>query len=301
MCLIDRMGSGVTHAIGTGGRDLSPAVGGAGMRQGIELLRADPATQVLVLISKPPDRQVAEGIIAAARRTMKPVVVCFLGQRVEEIDNIHSAETLEAAALLAVKLAGVEPDQEGEPLLPRGSGSGLLRGFFAGGTLAYEAMVVLRDRVDPILSNKPLSPEHRWNGLLDVEGHLCLDLGSEEYTTGKPHPMIDPSAQGDLIADALADQRVSVILFDVVIGTGSHSDPAGKLIAAIEEGRRRAIAASSGPSLVASVTGTDEDLQCRRSQVEKLSRAGVIVAPSNASAARSAAALLGARDPARIL
>jgi hypothetical protein len=200
-----------------------------------------------------------------------------------------------------VKLAGVEPDQEGEPLLPRGSGSGLLRGFFAGGTLAYEAMVVLRDRVDPILSNKPLSPEHRWNGLLDVEGHLCLDLGSEEYTTGKPHPMIDPSAQGDLIADALADQRVSVILFDVVIGTGSHSDPAGKLIAAIEEGRRRAIAASSGPSLVASVTGTDEDLQCRRSQVEKLSRAGVIVAPSNASAARSAAALLGARDPARIL
>ena len=48
--LLSRMGSGISHGIGVGGRDLSDAVGGASTLSVIDLLEADPTTSQVVLI-----------------------------------------------------------------------------------------------------------------------------------------------------------------------------------------------------------------------------------------------------------
>ena len=54
-CLLDAAGVGISHAIGVGGRDLSPEVGGSMTLRALDLLAADDTTERLVVISKPPD------------------------------------------------------------------------------------------------------------------------------------------------------------------------------------------------------------------------------------------------------
>lgn len=52
-CLLDLAGVGVSHVLGVGGRDLSADVGGLSTLRALEALDADPATELIVLISKP--------------------------------------------------------------------------------------------------------------------------------------------------------------------------------------------------------------------------------------------------------
>ncbi len=293
-CLLDRLGSGVSHAIGTGGRDLSRAVNAATSRRAIDLLLQDDATSVLVLLSKPPDPQVADLILAEVQGTGMPVVVCFLGKDVAASENLHPARTLEEAALLAARLAGSHPaeslaDPDVQPL----KRPGFLRGLFAGGTLAHEAIVVLRELIGPVWSNTPPEPELRWDGDLAAAGHLCLDLGAEEYTAERPHPMIDPGLRAEMLVQAARGPLPSVILMDFVLGYGGHPDPVGALLPAIRQAQHIASERKGELAVVASVIGTDDDPKPRRSQAASLAEAGVIVAPSNASAARTAACLLG--------
>src|SRR4051812_12656174 len=158
-CLIDRLGEGVSQVIGVGGHDLSEAVGGQMMLMGIERLAADPATAVLVLISKPPAPSVAERVLDAARACGKPVVVNFLGGDPAQVRHpgAISAATLEDAARLAVALAqGRMPngvtmsdadvaalavaDAAHSALVP---GQNLVRGLYSGGTLCTEAGLIL--------------------------------------------------------------------------------------------------------------------------------------------------------------
>ncbi len=304
--LIDRFGSGVSHAIGTGGRDLSEAVGGRSMLKGIDLLRDDGATKVLVLVSKPPDAEVMRRVLKAAAGTGKPVVGVFLGGEAAALreHGVHGASDLEEAAKAAVALArGEEPppretregpqwtnwiEEERRRLAP---GQRFIRGLYSGGTLCDEAMLILRDAVGEVHSNVPLQEGLRLNDPHRSVRHTVVDLGDDFFTQGRPHPMIDPGIRNERILREAEDPEAAVLLLDVVLGYGAHEDPAGAAAEAFQSARKAAEKAGRGLSGVASVCGTEADPQVLSAQETALQEAGVRVFPSNAQAARFAAAV----------
>lgn len=304
VCLIAKNGGGITHAIGTGGRDLKAEIGGITMLQGIELLGADKDTEVLVLISKPPAPQVEDRIMAALAHVKKPVVICFLGGERYTSDNpyIQFAQTLEETAIMALALSrGEDPARrlneeslelkeiagfETEKLKPEQK---YVRGLFSGGTLCYETLLIFERIVGQVYSNIALKPEFKLSGAQGARGHILLDLGDDEYTRGRPHPMIDLTMRKEKILAEGADPSTAVVLLDVVLGYGSHSDPAGQLAEAINKAREEAAKEDRHLCFIASVCGTHRDPQGYSEQVAKLEKAGVIVMCSNAEASRLAA------------
>lgn len=323
-CRLAAEGEGVSHAIGVGGRDLSDAVGGAMTLTALSALAADPATAVLIVISKPPGRAVAARLAAALEEIGKPVVLVGAGDvrsgrdvgglrekggaphiasGRESIGNSvvarpHRAATLEDAALAAVALARGEtpravefslPPAEIERLVdaqagPLAAGQRFVRGVYSGGTLAWEAVALLGERLAQV------APGVGGDG----PGHRVVDLGDDVFTLGRPHPMIDGAVRRERIVQDAADPATAVLLLDVVLGYGAHPDPAAELLPALETARGAARAAGRGLSIVASVTGTERDPQVRSAQAAALRRAGVVVMDSNAQAARLAA-LIAAR------
>ncbi|HXJ79566.1 MAG TPA: acyl-CoA synthetase FdrA [Candidatus Methylomirabilis sp.] len=289
-CLIDRLGEGVSQLIGVGGRDLDARVGGLMMLAAIEVLARDHNTEVIVLVSKPPAPSVAADVIAHACSSGKPVVVNFLGGEATMIrqTGVVPATTLEDAARAAVALArgeapsaidGLDPNLRARARAQAGrfaSGQRLVRGLFSGGTLCQEAALILAQSAGR------------------AAGHTMVDLGDDEFTVGRPHPMIDFRLRSERIVAAGMDPSTAVILLDVVLGYGAHPDPAGALVPAVERARATASEAGRALALVASVCGTAADPQHLPIQEDKLAAASVILAPSNAQAARLAAAL--ARD-----
>ncbi|MBN1138848.1 MAG: acyl-CoA synthetase FdrA [Anaerolineae bacterium] len=301
--LLARLGVGISHGIGVGGRDLKPQVGGMMMMHGIAALQADPQTRILLLVSKPPAPEVARRVLAQARQGARPTVVCFLGGDPAPVieAGLIPARTLQQAAYLAARLAGaidMEADEvierERAELLARAGewkgrlrpGQVYLRGLFSGGTLAAEALVIWQESLEGLTSNvsgaRPLA-----NATRSV-GHCAVDLGEDEFTVGRPHPMIDNDLRIRRLLQEAADPEVAVVVLDVVLGYGAHPDPAGELAPAI--GQARALAAAAGRELivVASVTGTEADPQRLSRQVQALEGAGAIVASCNAAATRLA-------------
>lgn len=288
-CLIDRLGEGVSQAIGVGGHDLAETVGGPMMQLGIERLAADPETNVIVLISKPPAASVARRVLETARAARKPVVVNFLGGDPGAIraTGAIAAATLEDAARLAVEVArrqvpvGAETEAPDDALLAaiETARAGLLpgqrkiQGLYSGGTLCSEAGLIL-------------------GALLGNDGFKVIDLGDDEYTVGRPHPMIDFRLRNEYVIAAAEDQTIGVILLDLVLGYGSHPDPAGAIAPAIERAVRIAAEAGRNLTFVASVCGTEGDPQGLQVQESTLRAAGVLLAPSNAQAARLAARIV---------
>ena len=289
--LVGRYGSGVSAVLGTGGRDLSEEVGGLSMLGAVDRLVADPATEVVLCVSKPPAPTVATAIVEALAAAGRPAVACFVGGGAVSAEGVEVVSTLEAAARRAAELAGAAPPNSKEIAAPPHSG-GTVRGLFSGGTLCSEAAAILADELGAVSSNaaagtaRPLAPG------ATPTGHACIDLGEEEYTRGRPHPMIDPEARAAAIAQSATDPSLAVLLFDLVLGHAAHPDPARVLLPAI----RGALAERDGLRAVAYVLGTEDDPQVFSSQVAALEEAGVLVAPSNAAAARLAARL--ARGPA---
>jgi FdrA protein len=297
MTLLDRWGAGVSEVIGVGGRDLSAAVGGRMTAAAFEALDRDRATEAILLVSKPPAAEVAAAVLATP--TAKPVVAALLGLRapIPLPAGVRMATTLEEGVLAALGtlqrprpdpaagLAAVAHDAAAD--LPAGRRA--VRGLFSGGTLCYEALVLLADRLGPVHSNTPI--RDGWGLPAPPDGHVCLDLGEEEFTRGRPHPMIDPAARSELILREGADAATAVVLLDVVLGHGAHPDPAGVLAAACAEVRAR----EAGPQVVAYVLGTGRDPQDRQEQCRKLAEAGCLLAPTNARAALLAAAIAGRR------
>ena len=296
--LLARAGIGISQGIGTGGRDLREDVGGLMMLQGLKALQADPETRVLVLVSKPPSAAVAARILEQARQGGKPTVVCFLGGTVEPGDNLLPARTLQEAALQAAGALSGEADRAGAWIARESAGleerarklraqlpagRTFLRGLFSGGTLAYEAQVLWRDLLtEPVLSNAPLEPSNLMVDSSRSTRHSVVDLGEEEFTVGRPHPMIDQDLRVRRILQEARDPKVAVLVLDVVLGYGAHPDPAGELLPPLRKAREAGIA------VVASVTGTEEDPQVLSRQVGLLREAGVEVCDSNAAAARLA-------------
>jgi len=283
-CLIARAGRGISHAIGTGGRDLKAEVGAITTLMAVDALDADDRTKHVVLISKPPAAAVARSVLDRVAQSSKPFTICFLGATDVALPaNARSATTLKVAAELVVGEAGPRPTK---PPLRQPNAGKLVRGLFAGGTLCSEAQIVFGQAGLPVMSNVPVPGASAMAATHD--SHVMIDLGDDEFTRGRPHPMFEPSVRDAPLAEALADPSVGVILLDVVLGYGGHRDPAGHLVAFLGERDRR-------PIIVASVTGTDADPQPRETQVQKLIDAGVLVAGSNADAAEAAIAAVGAR------
>jgi FdrA protein len=296
---IHQLGSGITHALGTGGRDLSEAVGAATTRQGLDLLSRDPETKVIVLVSKPPAPQVVEEVFCAARSAGKPVVVDLIGfhGRPSPGDHLHFCTTLDETAELAVELAAAPPpespapDMELEPFAP---GQHYVRGLFSGGTLAYEALLILQDYLHQVYSNAPLDQAFRLANAMTSQAHTIVDLGEDEFTVGRLHPMLDNDLRIRRLQQEADDPQAAVILLDVVLGHGAHPNPAGELAPAIAAAKAGAARAGRHLEVIGIVVGTDQDPQDIDAQIQRLEEAGTLVYTSNEAAVRRAGRL--ARD-----
>jgi FdrA protein len=271
-CLLDDAGIGVAAAIGTGGRDLSSAVGGSMTRRAVAALKTDASVEVVVVISKPADARVAQRLHMDLTKLRKPSVVCLLGADMEDEGSVRYATNLTDAARMVTEIIGGEHRVPDEP----NGATGMERpdmqvyGLFAGGTLRTEAAQTL-----------------------DAMGaaHTLLDLGADEYTQGRAHPMIDPRLRAAMLADLSTHRDVGAVMVDIVLGDLAHDDPAGAVIPALAE-LRTAIEGPPSPVYVALV-GTRHDPQGLADQRGKLEAAGAQVFASNVAAAIAAGRSIG--------
>jgi FdrA protein len=295
-CLLDAAGVGISQAVGVGGRDLSPEVGGIMTLRALELLAADDATERLVVISKPPDPEVARRVADAATATGKPALLAFPGTAAPPPlpTGVAFAGSLEAAATWAAEAGPGSPDDRTDHRPDPTPGD--IRGLFSGGTLCYEAMAVVAAVVGPVASNIPLRPEWRLADPNHSQGHTFVDFGDDAMTEGRAHPMIDPTLRNERLRREAADPATGVVLLDVVLGFGAHPDPAGELAPLIRE----ALAGRPGRlSVVVSLCGAAGDPQGLDRQAAALGRAGALVTRSCARAARLALAAAGSGGAGR--
>ena len=267
--LLHQGGQGVSHAIGTGGRDLDARVGGTTTLQALELLRDDPRTSTIVLVSKTPDAEAAWRVLNAANETRKPVLACLIGYAGEVPSGLTLAPHLFGLArLVAPRLGDLDLELPAVRLAP---GQRQVRGLFCGGTLYEEAAMLLAP------------------GGVD---HALVDFGDDRYTRGRAHPMIDPTLRNTAIVEAGADPRVAVLLLDVILGFGSHPDPAGATLPAIRQAQARAATDGRELAVLAHVVGTESDPQGLGTQIAQLRAAGVHVYRSNVHATVAAGTLV---------
>jgi FdrA protein len=269
---IHNLGGGISHALGTGGRDLKAEVGAITAQQALDLLARDPDTKVIVIISKPPSPQVATQLLSAAQAIGKPVVVDFIGFPVpaHKLGNLYFAVNLNEAAELAVHLS---QNSEETFTMHKPVQQGYLRGLFSGGTLAYETLLAFQATLSPLYSNAPITDYQLLKDPLQSEAHTILDLGDEFFMVGRLHPMIDNDLRIRRMRQEADDPQVSLILFDVVLGEGSHPNPASELARVIAQLKNKR------PELefVAVVIGTEDDVQDIDSQINQLVSVGVVV------------------------
>jgi FdrA protein len=292
---LDSFGVGVSHAIGCGSRDLTDAVGAATMQAGLDALLADPATEAVLLVSKPPSRAVAAHLQERAAAAPKPVVCCFLGESgPATLDEAAAAIAAAVGATAAPTPAALDPETIDELAARLAPTQRHLRGLYAGGTLAYEAQLVLRRNGLAVASNAPLPGAPA----LEDSSDVVLDMGAEGFTRGRPHPMIDARARRAHLLREASDPSVAVLLLDFVLGFGAASDPAGDLAKAIEAVREKAGGAGRELVVLTFVCGTRADPQDLHAQEERLRDAGALVLPTNSAAAESAARLVSAATAA---
>jgi len=299
--LIDRQGLGISHAIGTGSRDLSEEVGGITTIQGIEALEWDNNTEVIVLVSKTPSYNTMNKVLKVVSMCKKKVVINFLGcdpKLIEEAGAIP-ASTLDEAALIAVSLVNREKsykniveankrklmelaDIEKEYFTPQQK---YLRGLFCGGMHCEEAILILKDYIEEMYSNVHLPFRTQQGEVLLTNKHYLVDLGAEEFTRGRPHPVIAPEILKIKLMEEGGDAEVAVILLDIILGYGAHLDPAGVLSETISLLNEKAEKEGRYLKIIASICGTDKDPQNIFVQEKKLKEIGVTILPSNAQAA----------------
>lgn len=297
VCDLDRLGVGISHALGTGGHDLHDGVGGISMLRGLSMLAADPATSVIVLVSKPPSDAVAQRVLAAAAECGKPVVACFLGSATASPSaDVHSASSLEVAAVTAARLAGATPAaEEADARLdvrPPSAPQQWIRGLYSGGTLCFEATLYLGQELagsdTDLFSNTPIGPASTLGDAWTSSRHTLVDLGDDVFTRGRPHPMIDHSIRNDRMLAEADDPETAVVLIDVVLGFGSHPDPVAAMSDTLIEVRRRSEHRGASIPVIANVVGTRRDPQGLDRQIAGLRDLGVHTFRSHSSALRAA-------------
>jgi FdrA protein len=304
---VQNAGLGISHAIGTGGHDLSDLIGGLTTFAALDALEADPQTRVIAIISKPPGAKTLARLIERFKTCAKPVVGCFLGVRAELQNGeafYHRASTVDEAVRIAIEKSGGEStfneaaftleELEWIPLEKTAwnSEQKYLRGLFAGGTFCYQSQQIFRDAGIIVHSNAPLDSKYILRDSNRSQGHTIVDMGSDEYTLGKPHPMIDGTLRKLRILAESHDPQTAILFLDFILGYNASMDPVGELLDAILEAKQTAQKRGGNLTVVASVCGTDGDPQDLNLQVKLLKEAGVIVFPSNAKAASFCCAML---------
>lgn len=304
---VHNAGFGISHAIGTGGHDLSDAIGGLTTFAALTALEADPATKVIAIISKPPGAKTLARLLERFTTCTKPVIGCFLGTRIETqfaASNFQPAATIDEAVQLSIKMTGKGTalhdgkfSSEELEWLAREKASWnaeqkYLRGLFAGGTFCYQAQQVFRDAGVVVRSNAPLDPKNKLQNSNHSLEHTLVDMGADEFTLGKPHPMIDGTMRKQRILAEAHDPQTAILLLDFILGYNASMDPVGELLDAIIEAKQIAKKRNGNLTVVASICGTDGDPQDVRLQSKLLKEAGVMVFNSNAKAAAFCCELL---------
>lgn len=300
--LLDQQGKGITQAIGTGGRDLSKEVGGITMIKGFQYLQQDKRTKVIVLVSKPPHPETARKIFKLVKESTKPVVIFFLGGDTKEIEEsgAYCATTLEEAALIAGKLVDNKNIDKGnfiekckselmemakEEKSKLNSEQKYIKGLFCGGTHCEEAILMIQDMVDELYSNISFGNSIKLESAKNSIKHSLIDMGDEEFTKGKPHPVMDPSVLKERIIKEGNDPETAVILLDILLGYGAHEDPVSTIEDTIKDLKKKIKEERRYLSIVASLCGTYSDPQNFEKQKDKLENLGVKVLKSNSQAA----------------
>jgi succinyl-CoA synthetase alpha subunit len=314
-CLLDRLGYGVSQAIGIGKRDLQGLKAtGTETLLAIFALGYDPMTEVLVLVAPLPPQYLADTLLGALKQTGKPAVVHFQGTKVEfsgEEPLLDMAENLQETAMLAAARIAPEPQGLGKipnwpfDLDPKSIDKLVVhetarmqpvqryvRCYFSGSGFCEEAVSVLADLPEGIWSNVPSEPARMLYNPYHSTGHTVLDLGDGFFSVGKEHPAIDPLVRTERVEAELADPTIRVMVFDCILGCGSCDNPAKPLAAVISKAKERARERGGYLSAIVSVTGTDKDRQVRRKQIALLEQAQAIVMPTNYQAVRLAKRIL---------
>ena len=300
VCRLDQLGEGVSHCIGVGGRDLSLEIGGEMTRYGLKLLDEDPDTKIIIIISKPPHPNVLRELHTVLNNLQTPVIAYFQGVPVS-LPTADIATTLDNAADMAIKYLNKQPFssqifEHPSLVIQRLKNAvtdnvrGRIVGLFTGGTLAKEAHILINKVMKKISSD-----------ITEREHCIIADLGDDQYTIGKPHPMIAPENRTEVLLE-MASKGVlnscQALLFDVVLGNGSSLDPASELVYGLEQLRKKH---GISVQVVAAVIGTEQDPQSLSSQISVLEEIGVTVFLKNSEAARFALMVAEPSYRARIL
>jgi len=300
--VISNNGAGISQAIGTGGRDVKKEVGGIMFLAALEALNRDKNTEIIVLVSKPPAKEVLKKILNKVENINKPVIAMFLGidEGIYKDSNIIPAKTLEEAALIAVSLTQEKDKYSFQDILEKRkkriqeiaqkeaktktSIQKYLRGLFCGGTLCEETLIILHDLIGDVYSNITSEKKFLLNDPWQSKKNMLIDMGADEFTVGRPHPMIDYSLRNRRILKEAEDPEVAVIFLDVVLGFGSNMHPAEELVPVIRQAEKIARKAGKQITFVCSITGTELDPQNKKEVEKKLTSAGMFVMESNAAA-----------------
>lgn len=301
--IMHEVGSGVSQTIGTGGNDLKEPVGGISMLMGIDALENDMDTKYIVLISRRPADPILKKLLERISHCKKPVVAFFMGTKREEVEAAGAiwAENLDDCAQKALSLIGKEyslPSDEDITKLALEAVAGMspdqkyVRGAFNGGTYCDEAMRIMQEKIGGIFSNCPLSPELMLKDSYHSTENTCIDYGEEEFTLGRPHPVIDISVRKPAVLREANDPETAVILLDFILTPPGNMDPAGAVLGDIKKAMTMAKQRGGRLVVVASVLGTDADLQDVNVQRQKLRDAGVYVCQTNCRAAMLAGEII---------
>src|SRR3954467_2698637 len=279
-CLLDMAGVGVSPVLGVGGRDLSEAVGGLATLDALAALDADPATERVLLVSKPPAPSTAARVAAAAEGLGVPVRSAVLSA--EQPDLTAAVEALLGDLGVAV------PEWPSRPgtadAVPPGA---VLKGFYSGGTLADEAMLLAAPVLGDVRSNTPLRAGLDLGTDLRARGHVVIDFGDDALTVGRAHPMIDPTLRLEAISNLAASREPAVLLLDVVLGYGADPDPSRSLVPALR---------AAGLPAVVALVGTEGEPRGWSRAADAFAEAAAAVFASNAAATRYALSLIGDSD-----
>ncbi len=299
--LLHSYGSGITHAIGVGGRDMKKQVGGLMTLEAMAALEEDPRTQAVLIVSKPVERAIREKIVDAIKSlSKKNYILCLIGdkEQLHDTPQIQFARSIQSAVLKTLKtsdkvkyktaLQKCKSDAKSAISFARSLSSSLpsrqryIRGLFAGGTLCYEASAILEDIVGKIHSNLTSERQYHVDGNEKSGRYHCLiDFGDEEFTAARPHPIIDPSIRLSRLLDEASDPSVAVIIMDIIAGYSV----ADRNIERHAEAIRKAIALAGRQNRTLSVftylCGT-EGWDVSKSELQTLQDSGARVFTSNA-------------------
>lgn len=307
-CLIHHLGSGISHAIGTGSRDLKDDIGGITTLMALDMLEQDDSTQVVSIISKPAGEKTLIQLLTRLEKYTKPVVTCFLGVKdtiKTKKDDLIAVSTIDEAAEQTLAILGISSSSDvvalDDELLKKEASSyddqqKYMRGLFAGGTFCYQSQQIMLNAGMEIHSNDPLKGAKKLKDPDFSVGHTLLDMGDEYYTLGKPHPMIDGTMRGLRILNEGTNPETAIILLDFILGFNSSNDPVGEAIDAILSTKHQAERKKRHLTFIASITGTEDDVQDFKLQKKLLEDAGVIVTNSNAAATGLCVKILRAKS-----